>query len=223
MLMDLGSSNGTFVNGQRLTRPVILRNGWVIEVGLQKMIFRTPPAPATSAEVAGVGAAPCWLLNMAATQLGCRTPGEEMIDKTFESWSERASRVVAKHRGRLMRSRDEGLIAYWPVQTADSRAGTVASALRSLRIAQRQSEEFRLSLHYAVVTWKVSPTGEEAPTGPEVILAIQLDRLATTMNSPVLLTEEAHSALGDTLPTRRLSADELREYRGEQRYYTIVE
>jgi pSer/pThr/pTyr-binding forkhead associated (FHA) protein len=34
-LMDLGSSNGTFLNGQRLTRPVTLRNGWIIEVGLQ--------------------------------------------------------------------------------------------------------------------------------------------------------------------------------------------
>src|SRR3954451_5399492 len=97
MLMDLGSSNGTFLNGQRLTRPVILRNGWIIEIGLQKMTFRTPPGLGGVPETAEATAAPCWLLAMSATQLGCRTPGEEQIDKTFESWSERTQRVVVKH------------------------------------------------------------------------------------------------------------------------------
>ena len=107
--------------------------------------------------------APCWLLAMSATQLGCRTPGEEQIEKTFESWSERTQRVVVKFRGRTMRARDEGMIAYWPVQSADPRAGTVAAALRSLCIVRRQSEEFRLSLHYGLVSLRLSPTGEEAP------------------------------------------------------------
>jgi hypothetical protein len=223
LLMDMGSSNGTFLNGQRLTRPVILRNGWIIEIGLQRMTFRTPPASGEVAESAEGMSAPCWLLAMSATQLGCRTPGEDMIDKTFESWSERAQRVVVKHRGRTMRARDEGLIAYWPVHTADTRATTVAAALRSLIIAQRQFEEFRLSLHYGVVTLRVSSTGDEAPSGPEVILAVQLDRLASTMKTAVLLTEAARDALGETLPSRRLNADEFHSYTGKQRFYSLAE
>ena len=223
LLMDLGSSNGTFLNGQRLTRPVVLRNGWIIEIGLQKMTFRTPPVLEESAAPAEPTAAPCWLLAMSATQLGCRTPGEEQIDKTYESWSERAQRVVVKHRGRTMRARDEGLIAYWPVQTADSRAGTVAAALRSLCITRRQSEEFRLSLHHGPVNLRLSPTGEEAPSGPEVIMAMQLDRLASTVKAPVLITEAARDAFGETVPTRRLGMDELRGYTGEQRFYTLAD
>jgi hypothetical protein len=223
MLVDLGSSNGTFLNGQRLTRPVILRNGWIIEIGLQKMTFRTPPVPGAGPEAAEGTSAPCWLLAVSATQLGCRTPGEEMVEKTFESWSERAGRVVAKYRGRTIRARDEGLIAYWPVQSADSRASTVAAVLRSLSIARRQTEEFRLSLHHGLVNLRVSPTGEEAPSGPEVMLAVQLDRLASTLKTPVLLTEAAREALGETLPTRRLTVEEIRDYSGEQRFYTLVE
>ena len=79
-----------------------------------------------------------------------------------------------------MRARDEGLIAYWTVQTADPRASTVAAVLRSLSITRRQTEEFRLSLHYGLVDLRITPTGEEAPSGPEVIRAVQLDRLAST-------------------------------------------
>lgn len=223
LLMDLGSSNGTFLNGQRLSRPVALRNGWIIEVGLQKMTFRTPPEPAIAVSTPEITSAPCWLLTISATQLGCRTPGEEMIDKTFESWSERAQRVVAKHRGRMMRGRGESIIAFWPVQNSDPRAGAVAAALRSLGIARKQSEEFRLSLHYGVVDLRPSPTGEVVPSGPEIVQALQLDRLASATRVSVLMTEASRGVMGDVLPTRRLGLDEISEYRGVQRFYTIEE
>jgi hypothetical protein len=39
-LLDLGSSNGTFLNGRRLTQPRLLRNRDVIEIGPFRMIFR---------------------------------------------------------------------------------------------------------------------------------------------------------------------------------------
>lgn len=223
LLMDLGSSNGTFLNGQRLSRPVTLRNGWIIEVGLQKMTFRTPPEPVAAGMENEAVIGPCWLLTVSVTQLGCRTPGEEFIDKTFESWSERVQRVVAKHRGRMMRGRDESMIAYWPVQAADPRGVMMAAVLKSLNLVRRQSEEFRLALHYGTVELRRSATGETAPTGPEVVHAVQLDRFASSTRVPVLLTEAGRDALGDALATRRLSQDELRDYRGEHRFYTIAE
>lgn len=39
-LMDLGSSNGTYVNGQRVTQPVLLRNLDQIELGPFRLLFR---------------------------------------------------------------------------------------------------------------------------------------------------------------------------------------
>lgn len=39
-LMDLGSSNGTYVNGRRLTQPSLLRNHDQIEIGSFRLIFR---------------------------------------------------------------------------------------------------------------------------------------------------------------------------------------
>lgn len=222
-LMDLGSSNGTFVNGQRVHRPLILRNGWIIEMGLQKITFRTAPIAGAPPPREERTTAPCWLLGIAATTLGCRTPGEENAGKTFEGWNERAQRLLNKYRARTMRARDEGMIAYWPVQSTDTRAATVAAALRSLGNVQRQNEEFRLCLHYGSVTLRPAPTGGEVPSGPEVIFALQLDRLASTLKVPLLLTEAARDALGENVPSRRLGLDELRGYRGDQRFYTSVE
>ncbi|MEZ0256277.1 MAG: FHA domain-containing protein [Chthoniobacter sp.] len=224
-LLDFGSSNGTFLNGQRVSRPVVLRNGWVIEVGLQKMIFRTVPGAngATAAANGEVSVTPCWLLALSATTLGCRTPGEGLAGKTFEGWSERAQRIVTKHRGRTMRGRDEGLIAYWPVTTGDSRAATIAAAVRALLTVQRQNEELRLSLHYGSTSLRTTPTGEEAPAGSEAITVMQLDRLARNLSMPILLTEAARDSLGALAATRRLGLDDLRGYRGEQKYYTLAE
>lgn len=222
-LMDLGSSNGTFVNGQRVQRPLILRNGWIIEMGLQKLTFRTVPATTAPAASEERTTAPCWLLGIAATVIGCRTPGGEDAGKTFESWNERVQRLLAKYRAHTMRARDEGLMAYWPVQGMDTRSSTVAAALRSLSNVQRQNEEFRLCLHYGSVSLRPAPTGGETPSGAEVIFALQLDRLASSLKVPVLLTEAARDALADALPTRRLALDELRGYRGDQRFYTPTE
>lgn len=44
VLRDLGSTNGTRLNGQRLSTPALLRNGDVVEIGGARFIFRDPDA-----------------------------------------------------------------------------------------------------------------------------------------------------------------------------------
>lgn len=57
---DLGSTNGTFLNGTLVTRPQALRSGDMISVGQSTLIFeaQTSEAPAQTAGVAGSPAAP---------------------------------------------------------------------------------------------------------------------------------------------------------------------
>jgi pSer/pThr/pTyr-binding forkhead associated (FHA) protein len=52
MISDLGSRNGTFVNGQRLLQPQRLQHGDVIGIGLSKLTFRLADATDTSATLA---------------------------------------------------------------------------------------------------------------------------------------------------------------------------
>jgi len=54
-IVDLNSSNGTFVNGDKITKR-ILKPGDVIEVGLVKMRFEDPEAEAAKAAAAKAGA-----------------------------------------------------------------------------------------------------------------------------------------------------------------------
>jgi|GEM_PF-957763 len=44
ILTDLGSANGTFVNGVRIAQPVRLRDGDLIQVGDTQLVFHTRPA-----------------------------------------------------------------------------------------------------------------------------------------------------------------------------------
>jgi hypothetical protein len=45
ILTDLGSANGTFVNGVRITQPVRLRDADLVQVGDTQLVFHTRPAP----------------------------------------------------------------------------------------------------------------------------------------------------------------------------------
>jgi hypothetical protein len=45
ILTDLGSANGTFVNGVRITQPVRLRDGDLLQVGDTQLVFHTQPPP----------------------------------------------------------------------------------------------------------------------------------------------------------------------------------
>src|ERR1700704_4058088 len=43
-LVDLGSSNGTHLNGRRVIQPVVLQSGDVIQIGEQNLVFRLETA-----------------------------------------------------------------------------------------------------------------------------------------------------------------------------------
>jgi hypothetical protein len=222
-VMDMGSSNGTFLNGQKLTRTAELKNGAIIEIGLQKMTFRTPPASAQETSPEPLKEAPCWLLVVAAAQRGARASSQELIDKTHESWTSRVQRVIAKYQGRTMRGLDDSLLAFWPGTGADQKRGTIAAAIQSLRSWQLHTEQFRFALHFGVVQFQRSAIGEDAPTGAEVIAAMQLERIASRLNCDILVTEQARTQLADALETRPLVVDELREFQGTNAYFTLVD
>lgn len=221
MLMDMGSSNGTYLNGERLSRPAPLRDGNIIEIGKQRMTFRTPPVPLRATETIAAPPVECWLMVVSATLLGCRTPSSDFGDKTYESWSERGQRVVTKYRGKVMRALDDGFLAYWPMDAGGS-ANTVATVLSSLRSLQKSSEQFRFALHAGAVDMRESATGGQVPTGSELIYTMQLDRLGRALDQPVLITEAAASRLGPALMTRPLNSTESRDYRGSTKLFVPV-
>src|SRR5262245_50211376 len=82
VLSDLGSANGTFVNGQRLTAPHRLRPGTTIEIGDDAFRFEAPPA-ATDATIVAAPAPPVAPPTVPAGQGGTqRVPGFQLPPAT---------------------------------------------------------------------------------------------------------------------------------------------
>jgi pSer/pThr/pTyr-binding forkhead associated (FHA) protein len=220
-MTDFGSSNGTYLDGHRIMIPTILTDGCIIEIGMQKMTFRHPPTAARSPESSEISTSDAWLLVADATERGCRTPAEGLLDKTREAWNERLQRIVKKYRGTAQRALNEGLLAYWFANEGSSgSAAVIATALESLRRAQLESEEFRFVLHYGEVSIRLNPNEVRVPSGPEVIFVMELQRLAKSSDLALLITESARQKLGESFPTRQLARAELRGYTGKHQFFT---
>ncbi len=149
-LMDMGSSNGTFLNGTRLSRPAVLTNGSVLDIGGDSFVFRLAGAqgPASGIEEP---AAPCWLVSIEAVHARHREALSMMGDKTSENWSERCHRLLTRLRAKALRPGSDALLLYWP---ADTSALSILGALRTLLTVQQPSEEIHVALHHAVMRFR---------------------------------------------------------------------
>jgi len=224
-LTDLGSSNGTYVNGHRVGATTLLADGCIIEIGMLKMVFRFPPAVAPPLCPEDISEGQCWLLIADASERGCRTPAEGADDKTRESWNERLQRIIRKYRGTAQRALNEGLLAYWLETEGGASAGAavITSVLESFRRIQIQTAEFRFVVHHGPVTIRLNLANVRVPTGPEVMLAMQLQRLARSADLALIITENARASLGEHFPTRAYSRAELRGYGGKHQFYTAAD
>ena len=70
-LVDLGTSNGSYVNGRRLSQPGRLNHGDVIKIGSLQLVFReaggrgrdiSATTTASDQTIVAVESSPCWLL-----------------------------------------------------------------------------------------------------------------------------------------------------------------
>ena len=221
-LLDMGSSNGTYLNGRKIERPAALSDGQIIEIGLVKMTFRATSS-AGGADQVTMTTAECWVLVIEAALRGARTPNEHFSDKTVESWNERCHRVIVKRLGTPVRALREGLLAYWRNLPGENSAANLAAALRSLRLVQKETEEFRFAVHFGPITFKEGGPGGSKPVGDAMIYTLELQRLVGAVDTLVLISEPAYSRLRDILPMRRLSSQEMRNRGGSETFYTLRE
>ena len=88
-LVDLGSSNGSYLDGRRVSQPMALRDGAIIRIGTSTFLFRqstgtvSPSAEPHWSEgtVHDIRIAPCWLLLAdieGSTELACAVPVDEL-------------------------------------------------------------------------------------------------------------------------------------------------
>lgn len=233
LLIDLGSSNGTYVNGSRVSHLAHLQPGDNIEIGSERFILRAEAAeqeePAFNeqeAAAAGAQLVPCWIIigERENSDGPARKAGGDDSYKTIIHWAQACQQILERNKAVTPSDVEGKLFGYWRDPLRDpSVAGCVAKALRELQTVQaRRRMEFRLALHFGtVVIGSSGPRKKKALIGTEVTFAFHMQRLAWVLSAPCLISEEANRRIAPLLPTTALDPCGLQSYRGERQFFSL--
>jgi adenylate cyclase len=207
-LVDLGSSNGTKLNGQRLSQPCRLKVGDSFRIHTYDFHFRvaSPPVPFRSTGSVGLHAQitkrismietlSCWLLLAdidGSVELSQVTPADEW-PQIVGRWLLNCRDEIESVGGTLNKYLGDGLFAYLP-EGPDSATRVRQLMMKLVSLQLEHKPPFRVVLHHgAITTGGASATGEESLLGLEVNFAFRLEKLAGKTKAPILLSAAARS------------------------------
>lgn len=227
-LVDLGSSNGTYLNDRRVTQPVLLRDQDQIDIGPFRLAFRQPQAAQlastdqTTCEktIHDVKSAKCWLL-VATLESTASSDLPEELPKLATRWIGECRKLVEETGGSVSKLLGDGFLACWPHR--DQTATTVVRALQELRRAQgAAAPRFRIALHYGqVFLGRGATLGEEGPLGKEVSFVLRLEKLAASLREPCMISEAAASQLKSSLSVQEIGRRAVEGFEGSLLFFKI--
>ncbi len=229
-LVDLGSSNGTFLNKRRIHEPTRLRDCDQITIGGNTFTFRqsrdpsdrprsTAPVVTSQEEIEEV---PCWLL---VADIKNFTPlTRELLSQKLavlvSSWLAGCKDIIGKHGGIVNKYLGDGILAYWPDE--EGTAKKVVAMIAALKHAQTQGPEFRFVIHFgSVAIGGVSAVREETLMGSEVNLVFRLEKLLASLGEPRGISDAAHAKLKEVLRSRPLGDYELKGFEAKRSLFAV--
>jgi class 3 adenylate cyclase len=229
-LIDLGSSNGTFLNKRRMHEPARLRDRDRITIGGNTFTFRqcrdpsdrprsTAPLSTLQEQIEEV---PCWLL---VADIKNFTPlTRELLSENLamlvSSWLSMCKDIIEKHGGTVNKYLGDGILAYWPHQPATAK--NIVAVITDLKQAQTSAPEFRFVVHFgSVAIGGVSAVREETIMGSEVNLVFRFEKLLASLNESCGISDAAHMKLEELLPSRPLGDYELKGFEGKRSLFAV--
>jgi adenylate cyclase len=226
-LIDLGSSNGTFLNKRRVHQPMRLCDMDQIAVGDVAFTFRQPEeitselrttiAQQTIRETANI---PVWLLVADIENFTplSRSMVSDKLATLVGGWVAACKEVVEEHHGEIDKYLGDGFLAYW--HDDENSAENVAASLEKLKQFQKSEPRFRLVLHYGLVSsGGMRSMGEESLIGKEVIFVFRMEKLAGSLGIHLLASSPAHEKLGTALPCAPAGTYELKGFDGTFEFF----
>lgn len=221
-LMDLGSRNGTFVEGNRVILPVNLHENARIQIGDNEIVFRTVPTSGLPApdevtlvaipkERAG--------LDREVAILVCDIRGfsgfseklsPAVLVRVLGNWFRETGHLVQQSGGVIDKFIGDAVLAYWtePLGGSDAcnRALEVADLLLETAAGMTwpESEDrfhIGIALHHGVVSQgMVGIVAQRDATiiGDAVNIAFRLEGIMKTLGTPVVLSAAFHQRISAT-------------------------
>ena len=207
-LVDLGSANGSYVNDRRISQPVELRSGDVIQISGVKMSFGTARVKADESSSEGsmastmmsIRQAQCWMMIVdiiGSTALAQEIPAEEW-PRVTGTWFKTCREVIEANGGHMMKYLGDGFFCYWIAE--DCATEQVRETLINLMTMQQAaSPPFRVVVHHGSAVLGSVPTMAELNLhGAEVNFTFRIEKLAGSFRQEVMLSEMANFELGMT-------------------------
>jgi|ERR1017187_4152364 adenylate cyclase len=225
-IVDLGSSNGTHLNGRRVIGPIALQHGDVIQIGEQNLTFRLESAQNGKEEiyatdmqmtVRDVNELTCWFLLL-DIQNFVRLSSELQTDELARMvgvWLAECRRVVEEHGGTVSKFLGDGVLVYWDTRFCDT--ANVAEAVNLLRLMQAQRQPaFRWALHFGTAIFgSAAAPGEVSALGHDLNFLFRIERVAASNGFPFVLSEAANARIGTLPGTQGLGAFQMKGLEGE--------
>jgi hypothetical protein len=209
VVVDLGSTNGTFVNDTRIFRPTVLHDADVITVGAQRFLFCQPIVSAGDADDAFgstavvVSKTPCWMLLVAiGPSSGAAGP----------EWAAKARQAATRGGGTIKQLTGGSLLVHWRADVAPVAA--VKAVIESLA-SLPPPKDARLLLHYGLVRVGAGATPvEENLLGADVTFTYKLETVAAQLGVDFLLSDAAVKSLGLSSSATSMGLQSVRDMPG---------
>jgi adenylate cyclase len=226
-LIDLGSSNGTFLNKRRVHQPVRLCDMDQITIGETAFTFRQPEeisaelrttmAQQTIRETANI---PVWLLVADIENFTplSRSMVSDKLATLVGSWVAACKEIVEENHGEIDKYLGDGFLAYW--HDDEKGAENVAAGLQKLKQVQKNEPRFRLVLHYGLVSsGGMRSMGEESLIGKEVIFVFRMEKLAGSLGILLMTSAAARAKLEPLMKCDPAGAHPLKGFEGEYEFF----
>ena len=205
-LVDLGSRNGTILNGQRMRMPAQLKDNDRIQISTTVLVFRASEMENADGEEAMVTIASahqtaksgmCWLLVADIchfTKMSQTMPQDELAQMVGK-WVLACKQKIEKTQGHINKYLGDGYLAYWPMDV--TKAESIAQTINALRALQGTTPmQFRIVLHYGQVRMDSSlQQGEDNLIGPQVNFVFRMEKVCGALQQFCLLSESAATEL----------------------------
>ena len=213
-LTDLGSANGTWVNGRRCALAQDLQNGDLIQVGASILRFEGTDLPivlsASHTSRTATQLVNQWVVVLVTDIRGYTSMSEDLPPREFsrfvKDWFRECTSLIESQGGTVDKFIGDAVLSYWPVPEQENPARQVNAALGVARSLIAAAERFsaRLSGRFAAYRFRVGvgmsmgnalvgnvgTAGQPSITivGDSVNVAFRLEALTKEKQTAVVLT-----------------------------------